>query len=378
MVAARVATFWLALIAPAMVAAARPDAGPPGERAVAADGLEVLAEPADTAYPTGTLRRGARVVVLAEDGDWARIRPPADAFEWVDAASLREGGDGTTTVAARTRVRLGAPGARLPGPPGRFLDRGAVVRLLDRPELHTGDLDHPRIWLAIRPDPAASRYVPLAGLEPDDPDPLPPALAPPGRPERLASFEPEAGEPDLPAAVNAELASIAVAYRSTRAGDPEGWDLGPIRDRYAALLRQFGTDPAVKAAVGRRLARADADAAVAAKARAVGELLRQGDQRDGTVARVGRSAALARARSDRQYDAQGLLQPSSKRYRGQQVLALIGPEGRPIGYLTVPPGLPVDRYLARRVGVRGVVHFDEGLGARLISVRDLDLIEKAR
>ena len=36
------------------------------------------------------------------------------------------------------------------------------------------------------------------------------------------------------------------------------------------------------------------------------------------------------------------------------------------------------KLLARKVGVRGDVHFNEALGARLITVRDLDTLDKPR
>ena len=378
MVAWLVATFWLALIAPAVAADARPDA--PREAQVVVDELEALTEPSDSAFATSMLRRGDRVVVLAREDGWARVEPPDDTFEWINAADIRTRDDGACQVAARrARVRFAAASARLPGPPGRTIARGTVVRLLDRPDLIVGPADDAQTWRAIEPAEGEVRYLRAEGLGPPPAAaPQPTSPPPPARPERLASFQAEATDPDVPAEVNAELTSIAATARLIRGGSVETWDLAPIRARYESLLRQYGGNPRVQAVVQPRLDQTNRAADLASKARKVAQILDQSEQRDAEVAQIQQSVNLARSQTERKFDAQGLLQASSRRYRGQKVLALIGPEGRPISYLTIPPGIAINRYLARKVGVRGIVHFDEGLGARLISVRDLEVIEKVR
>jgi hypothetical protein len=70
-----------------------------------------------------------------------------------------------------------------------------------------------------------------------------------------------------------------------------------------------------------------------------------------------------------------MVQRSSKEHEGRRVYALIGPEGNPVAYLDIPPGLDARGVVARRAGVRGSVRYDEALGARLIAVRDLEPLE---
>ncbi|MBV8554966.1 MAG: hypothetical protein JO116_05330, partial [Planctomycetaceae bacterium] len=60
---------------------------------------------------------------------------------------------------------------------------------------------------------------------------------------------------------------------------------------------------------------------------------------------------------------------------GQRVFALIGPDGSTVAYLDIPPGLDVRPLVARRVGVRGTIHYNEDLRARLIAVRDLEPLD---
>jgi hypothetical protein len=99
---------------------------------------------------------------------------------------------------------------------------------------------------------------------------------------------------------------------------------------------------------------------------------------DHDVDQIKQKLAASRTQTERGYDAKGMLQASSRKVDGQKVHALIGPQGLPIAYLTIPPGIPANRLLARKVGVRGEVHFNESLGNRLITVKDLDPLDKPR
>jgi hypothetical protein len=57
---------------------------------------------------------------------------------------------------------------------------------------------------------------------------------------------------------------------------------------------------------------------------------------------------------------------------------LIGSDGSTLAYLDIPPGLDIDPLLAQRVGVRGDPHFNEDLGTRLITVRDVETMDPRR
>ena len=85
-------------------------------------------------------------------------------------------------------------------------------------------------------------------------------------------------------------------------------------------------------------------------------------------------AQLERTRA-RSFDAIGFIQPSARNVDGHKVFALIGGKGSTIAYLDMPPGLDPQRFLAHRIGVRGQTHFNEDLGTRLITVRDMENVE---
>jgi len=366
MVALRLAALWLGLIAPASV----PEGREPGGEVVA-DALEVLDEPDDSAFSSGELRRGDRVTLVSDHrGGWLTIAPPDDAFDWVEGSGLKDRGDGSAEVIVdRAAARSGCPGARMPGPPRRPLPRGAVVKLLDRPALTLGQGPKARTWRAIAPGAGAVRYVRADGVRLDPrPEPTPPV------PDdlRRASM---AG--DDPPGLAAELATIDALRRSIKSGPVEQWDLEPARRRYEALLSTLGGSPGA-ATVRARLDRVAREVELASSARRFDELVRASRRRDAEVARIGEDLAEARAGTERSYDARGLLQASSRRVDGQKVHALIGKDGLPIAYLSIPPGIPVPPLLSKKVGVRGDVHYSEILGARLITVRDLDPLDKTR
>ncbi len=63
---------------------------------------------------------------------------------------------------------------------------------------------------------------------------------------------------------------------------------------------------------------------------------------------------------------------------GHKVYVLIGKDGATLAYLDVPPGLDIEPMIAHRVGVRGEPHYNEGLGTRVITVRDVENVETRR
>ena len=74
----------------------------------------------------------------------------------------------------------------------------------------------------------------------------------------------------------------------------------------------------------------------------------------------------------------GFVQPSARKVDGHKLYALIGTNGTTLAYLNVPPGIDVERLFSHRVGVRGEAHYDEDLGTKLISVRDLEAVGAKR
>jgi hypothetical protein len=114
---------------------------------------------------------------------------------------------------------------------------------------------------------------------------------------------------------------------------------------------------------------------IARSARTFQTLLDRSRRRDLAVVMTRRQLAELDRPQRRPFAAEGLVQPSSRQVDGHRVYALIGPEGTPVAYLDVPPGLDARAVLSRRAGVRGSVRYNESLGARLIAVKELEPLE---
>ncbi len=359
------------LIALALVLLGPPGPGPglPAVAEVAVDGLDVFDEADDRSFAPQRLRRGDRITVVEEGRDgWLAIEPPPSSLGWIEQGAIREapGGTEARVIVPRAVVRSGHPDARMPGPPRLSLARGAAVRLLDRPPLKLGRGGALRTWRAIGPTSGEVRHIRAEGVAR-----VTGPVAEPAREMRAAYAPPPVPADGLPAGVAEEVTRIEASHRALLRAPIEQWRLEPIRQRYQSLLRRV-SDPASGHAIRARLDQVGRQEEAARAAQAFQAALDQSRRRDQEVAQILRRVALSERDSERPYDAEGLVQPSSRTIDGQKVFALIGPEGTTLAFLDIPPGLDARPLVARRVGVRGVVHYDEHLRARLISVRDLE------
>jgi hypothetical protein len=195
-------------------------------------------------------------------------------------------------------------------------------------------------------------------------------------------FEEEAGggrTAALPAAVAAEMDRVDAMDRAIVTAEPIlQWRFESVRAGYQAILRRAGDNPAVEAALRDRLARVTRHEQAAQAARTIETILARSQQRDAEVAGVRQRLAAAQRTHARAYSAMGLVQPSSRMVEGRKLHALIGADGATLAYLDIPPGVDLDPLLSRRVGVRGASHYNPDLGARLITVRDLEALESRR
>jgi hypothetical protein len=360
------------LIALALGLLGTPGPGVPAVAEVAVDGIDVFDEADERSFAPQRLRRGDRVTVVEDRRDgWLAIEPPPGSLGWIEQGAIREapGGTEAKVVVPRAVVRSGHPDARMPGPPRLTLTRGATVVLLNRPPLTIGRGASSRTWRAIAPTSREVRHVRAEGVARIAAEPAPEM--------RAAYAPPPAPTEGLPADVAEEIRRIEASHRALLRAPIEQWRLDPIRQRYQALLRRVA-DSASGQAIRARLDRVERQEAAARDSRAFQDALDRSRRRDQEVAQLLRRAAQSEGSSERPYDAEGLVQPSSRTVDGQKVFALIGTEGTTLAFLDIPPGLDARPLVARRVGVRGIVHYDENLRARLISVRDLEPLDARR
>jgi len=380
-------------IAPRLVALLLGLAGPtpsvpladlPAEAEVIVAALDVFDEPDDGSTASMQLRQGDRVTVRdAEHSGWLAIEPPPGSFCWIEQTSL-----GTANQQGRARVvaqsaliRSGHPQAKMPGLPRVELARGTVVRALNRAPMTIGQGRDRRTWRAIAPPPGDVRHIHASGVRLDPKPETKPETTTDLRPapaaEMRTAYSPPQAESPLSPEVAAAITQIDTTHRAILRGPIEQWRLEEVRQRYEALLKSV-TDSTSGNAIRGRLDEVARHEAIASDARQIETLLARTRRRDGIVALNERRLADAQMPRTRPYNIVGLIQASSRKIGGQKVFALIGRDGATQAYLDIPPGIDVKGLMTHRVGVRGAVHYDEALRARVISVREVEALDAER
>ena len=359
---------WIGLVAPTPTEVG--EGGPPRRLEVAVDRLDILAEPDDGAFATARLARGDTVEVRKALADgWLAIAPTAGSFHWVEEAAVEPLRDGRLFIKAeKTTLRFGREGFQRPGPLRRTLLEGMVLLPANRPRLSYQEGRRRRAWIAVAAGADEVRFVRAAGVA--DPKAVAASRPRPAAAERKASHA-EAVRSDLPADLEGALRRIEGDYRAAITRPIEGWDFAGVRRDYQALLASRGDAPA-RAAVREKLDELDREDEMAKAAREFEARVKESRRRDAVVLRVKDALRDLRMAEDLAYDAEGLLQATSRRVEGEKVFALLDDEGRVVAYLKIPPGVDATNLVARQVGVRGKSRFDEGLKFRLLDVRDIE------
>ena len=188
---------------------------------------------------------------------------------------------------------------------------------------------------------------------------------------------------DIPPAILSELERIDAMWRKIEIDTPiDRWRFDEVRAQYRALGESLPGETAVDNVIRNRLELA-ARRETAAKAAVTFEaILAQSHKRDHEIVQLSRqlrirTSAANGARSNT-YEAIGFMQSCAQKIDGHKLFLLVGRNGETLAYLDIPPGLDPEPVLARKVGVRGVAHYNEELHSRLITVRDLQAVESTR
>jgi hypothetical protein len=351
----------------------------PSTGRVIVDSAELFDRADATGFVVAELARGSSVTIDHETGDgWLAIEPPATVFCWLEEGALDRSTPGLARVVVDSVApRSANPLARLPGLPLSPLRRGDKVMVLGRKPRVVPQSDGARVFVAIEPPAGQRFFVPSSSIRTDGGEsgvlsaprvqiaavPIDSALLSPGNSLRPST---------LPPALAADLARVETAQRAILRRALETWDLDAVKRSYQDLANRY-RDPDSRALLEARIARVDQQSHLAQQARRFEMLVRESRSRDATK-RVRRPIEPAAAID---YDAVGMLQPSSKLVDGKQVYSLVGENGTPTAYLSVRPGIRAERYLSSLVGVRGQVQYDSYLRNRVIDVEDLTPILEA-
>jgi len=190
-------------------AAARAQTGP--YLAVVSDAEVLLrAGPSDKFPDTGTLPRGTRVVVEAEDAGWLAVTAPPGAVSWVPIAFVDFDTSRPTpqNVMAQAEITLAPGKVGLPQPLQEVrktkVPEGTILTVIGQKVTFDN-----KQWYPVAPPPGDVRYLPKTAVRPDKSDkPVKTSFvvrdtAPPGLPVP-AGIAPDAGGVPRPAAPTPE------------------------------------------------------------------------------------------------------------------------------------------------------------------------------
>ena len=193
--------------------------------------------------------------------------------------------------------------------------------------------------------------------------------------ESLANLAPCASQEKLADAIEAALRSAEEEHRAMLRRPIEEWRTQTIAQLYQRILDQKNLPTAGAVIVRGRLAELKRQDEAARDAVAVDDLLRRGRNREASSGARKSKAKPPEPKKPRAFDAVGLLQPSSKLHDGEKVFALVAHDGLITTYLDIPPGYDTRPLIARRVGVRGDMRFDAGIGGKLVLVNELEWLD---
>ncbi len=330
--------------------------------------LEVFNEPDDQGFATTHLDRGEKVVVRKTlGGGWLAIAPPEGSFHWVDDTTVERLRDGRFYVkAATTRLRLGHEGSPRPGPLKTTMTEGAVLIAANQPLLSYTEGRRSKIWRAVVVDADEVRFIRSAGvLDPSRSD-----SPPESSPERKVSHV--VAEPvELPPDLAGPLHRIEGDHRSIIVRPIEQWNLASVRKDYQTLQANH-TDSASRSVIDERLGEVERENGLAKAAADFEALIKKSRRRDALVTQIKERVRDIRDAEELAFDAEGLLQATSRQVDGEKVYSLLNDEGQVVTYLRVPPGIDTTNLTATQVGVRGKSRFNDTLRYRLLDVRDIE------
>lgn len=339
-----------------------------------------------TRVPKNTL-----LVAEGSEFGWHRIVPPPDAFSYVSGQYIDRRSQDMGIVSVRSgnlRVRVGSrvqDVAPIRCEVQTLLPRGAAVQIIGQREG----------WLMIVPPAEVRAYISADYVERvtrevaadlPQPEAAPAAMAASASAAQAlvdadgATSQP-AGAPDLSGAWGKRLVAIESAIHEEGCKPAEEQDWGQFTDQLEPIVRQR-EEPFVsrlaEAWVGKLERRAAAQEALQAARDVLRRTSRERAQHERELERIDRMRQGAAARS--LYDAEGELQRSfvvGARIE-ERVYRLEEPgTRRVVVYLRADPGGKIDmeRFLGKRVGVRGERRFDPKLGGDVLRV--LSIVELA-
>ncbi|MGD0655706.1 MAG: hypothetical protein ABSA16_15310 [Thermoguttaceae bacterium] len=353
---------------------------------VAADNVEVRCGPGEDFYPTDKLQKGEMVEVYRRDaGGWCAIRPPEGSFSWISGRVLKLQDDNLAVV--REDDVASRVGSRLSNVRDIIqvrMRKGEAVEILDSKEDAGGKS---QVWYKIAPPSGEFRWVSEKYLDKQRPTDglrntrsVDSALGQDSTRDRLDA-QSDAHSSDADNKISSEqfqieLDRIDLELSMMVVEEPTVWSFDAMRIRGESLLDR--ADSAADRGKARlllnKIARFDD---IKQRYDSVTAMREQNatSNRFLTGLKSTMEKAAAMADPDGQFDGVGQLQQVFSPKLGAPRFALVDEAGNVRYYVTPAPGVNLQNYVGRQVGITGTRGYMPEQRAQHITARHISSLE---
>ncbi len=336
------------------------------------DDVYVRSGPGKNYYPTEKLAKGDAVEIYRHDpGGWYAIRPPEGSFSWVPAEALKIKDNGLATVVKdRTSCFVGTSFSSARDVHQVRLDKGEEVEVLDTKQI--GEGENTQTWCQISPPAGEFRWVFGKYVERE----LPSGVSSPRTAPRDVHKKPvdaadadrarfreehgaawskrktDAGNESTVATsatpadpFQAELQSLDLALAKMASDDPSSWEFTALRRRGEVALERSQTalERGQVRLVLNRIAKFE-------------DIKRRHD----LLGQPQNSSMIAAALppvmpvdEPVRYDGVGKLTPVVAQRPNAPRYALVNEANQVVSFITPSPGMNLQPYVGRQVGING-------------------------
>jgi SH3-like domain-containing protein len=420
-----------------LISSARGDQTFPYKAYVTSGEVYVRSGPGKNYYPTSKLKTGDQVEVYRHDpGGWFAIRPPSGSFTWVSARYLEKGKHGLAKVVGNeVAARVGSEFSDIRDVIQVRLHRGEVVEVLESKEFRSGP--EAGTWYKVAPPSGEFRWVagkfvdaefphdgvrqttaennplihPTATSRPETAASSAGPASPPGLTARrsAAALAEQTADPPLQASSIQDATAVPAAgsdyatrqfspSQATRQISPEEfqaqldqldselavmlveepsvWKFDEMGLRARDLVNQAET--AVERGRARQLvARIEQSEDVKLRYDTIHNLKTQTERENRQLAQTASARAASRpANSPEQgFDGTGRLARVVSAKFGTPQYALVDNQNNVICYVTPAPGVNMQYYIGRRVGITGERGYDTNARAQHLMAQHVTPLE---
>jgi hypothetical protein len=336
------------------------------------DDVYVRSGPGKNYYPTEKLAKGDAVEIYRHDpGGWYAIRPPEGSFSWVPAEAIKPTGNGLGVVLKdRTSCFVGTSFSSARDVHQVRLEKGEEVEILDIKQI--GEGDNVQSWCQISPPAGEFRWVFGKYVDRE----LPSGVSSPRTAQQDVRRKPtDAADADRAkfraehgaawSKSKAEREAIAPAASSAVAADPLQAELQSLD---LALSKMVSEDPSTWEFTGLRrrgevaLERADTALERGQVRLVLNRVARFEDvkRRHDLIGQPQNAGMIAAARppvmsvdEPQRYDGIGKLTPVVAQRPNAPRYALVNDQNQVVSFITPTPGMNLQPYVGRQVGING-------------------------